>query len=376
MIVLFLIICFRYSEEEEESEIEENSERPAHSRSNTNTKFASSDDKNKINESSESSGFDNMKEIDSDEENNMELFSKKHTLKVVVKSESENSDETNDRAGNALLRALNRRKVQNILELNAATNKIPETEPVVFDETLGLDEKQLEYYHNSTCLFRYNDTWRANWDLFIMGLAIWNCFVIPIEVAFEPSFLNNFIFTVINSLIDFLFLIDIFVVFRTSYVESYTGEEILYSCAIAKNYLFGRFWIDLLATIPFDLIGLLILGGNNKELQIFGILKLVRIARLSKIISYLNVKEDFKLMLKLFKLIFFLVMYLHLLGCTWFLIVNQDKEWIPPLDYVYVTTTFFADNTFYKYWMSVYHAVLILTGNDVGPRFQTFQVIF
>ena len=79
-----------------------------------------------------------------------------------------------NKASNALLRALNKRKIQNILDLNAATNKVPEPEPVVFNEALGLNEEQLEYYENSKCLYRYNDTWRTYWDLFIMGLAIWN----------------------------------------------------------------------------------------------------------------------------------------------------------------------------------------------------------
>lgn len=69
-------------------------------------------------------------------------------------------------------------------------------------------------------------------------------------------------------------------------------------------------------------------------------------------------------------------MYLHLLGCSWFFIVEQERDWIPPLDYVYVVSNFFQDDTFYKYWMSIYHAVLILTGNDIGPRFEVGQVVF
>lgn len=118
------------------------------------------------------------------------------------------------------------------------------------------------------------------------------------------------------------------------------------------------------------------IGGSTTELQLFGILKLIRIARLGRIIAYMNVKEDFKLLLKLTKLIFFLIMYLHLLGCTWYFIVKQDPDWIPPLDYVYVTSNFFNESINYQYWMSVYHAVLVLTGNDIGPRNDTLQVIF
>jgi hypothetical protein len=148
-----------------------------------------------------------------------------------------------------------------------------------------------------------------------MLLAIWNCFTIPVEVAFEPEELEHPIFLVINSMIDLLFAVDLFIVFRTTYVDTYTGEEVLNGKQIALKYLSGRFWIDLLATIPFDSIGLFAGGSTTDQLQLFGILKLIRIARLSRIIAYMNVKEDFKLILKLIKLIFFLVMYLHLLGC-------------------------------------------------------------
>lgn len=139
-----------------------------------------------------------------------------------------------------------------------------------------------------------------------MGLAIWNCFIIPIEVSFRPDSFDNVGFTIIDAFIDLMFFLDILINFRTSYVNQYTGEEHLFLNDIACNYLKGRFWIDLLATIPFDILGRLVLGNSTSTLEIFGILKLVRIARLSKIIAYLNVKEDIKLILKLAKLIFFL----------------------------------------------------------------------
>jgi len=42
--------------------------------------------------------------------------------------------------------------------------------------------------------------------------------------------------------------------FRTSYIHSQTGEEILKGKEIALNYMKGYFIIDLLSAIPFDLI--------------------------------------------------------------------------------------------------------------------------
>ena len=84
---------------------------------------------------------------------------------------------------------------------------------------------------------------------------------------------------------------------------------------IAINYFKGRFWIDLLATIPFDTFAELVFNpGNTRALQLFSLMKLARVLRLSRIIAYMNVKNEVKMWLKLFKLVFFLALYLHILG--------------------------------------------------------------
>ena len=56
--------------------------------------------------------------------------------------------------------------------------------------------------------------------------------------------------------------------------------------------------------------------------------------------------------LKLGKLVFFLILYVHCQGCLWYLIVSQTKEWIPPLDYVFIETDLWEDTIYKKYWNS------------------------
>ena len=59
-------------------------------------------------------------------------------------------------------------------------------------------------------------------------------------------------------------------------------------------------------------------------------LKLVRVLRLGKLISYLNESDDFKLQLRLFKLIFFFLLYIHITSCTWHIMnVYYGSEWEP-----------------------------------------------
>ena len=82
----------------------------------------------------------------------------------------------------------------------------------------------------------------------------------------------------------------------------------------------------------------------------------------------MNIKDDIKMSLKLGKLVFFLIMYIHWVGWIWFFIAKQNEEWIPPLDYVFIVTDIYKEDAFHKYWSSLYHAMLTLGGNDIGPR--------
>lgn len=40
-------------------------------------------------------------------------------------------------------------------------------------------------------LIRPTDTNKVRWDLLIMILSLFNCFTVPIEVAFEPQFMQT-----------------------------------------------------------------------------------------------------------------------------------------------------------------------------------------
>ena len=101
-------------------------------------------------------------------------------------------------------------------------------------------------------------------------------------------------FTVFNSFVDFLFLLDIIVTFRTTFYDPQTGDEVNSKVKIAKKYLLGRFWIDLASTIPIDNLAFAFTGTKTAGLQVFSTLKLIRVLRLSRIIATLNVQDTVK----------------------------------------------------------------------------------
>ena len=161
------------------------------------------------------------------------------------------------------------------------------------------------------------------WDILVMITAVYTSFIAPLEVAFPDEQAMADLATG-NLACDVLFIIDLLVAFRTSYQNPNTGDEIYDPKMIAKNYIKGRFWIYMLAAIPFDYLA----SGHN--LQVLSMLKLVRVLRLSRIIAHMNSTDDIKLSLRVINLCFFLLLYIHCTGCLWFFIVdNTGQNWLP-----------------------------------------------
>lgn len=231
-------------------------------------------------------------------------------------------------------------------------------------------------------MIRLNDPQKTKWDVVIIVLAVYNSFQIPFEIAYEPESMKTAKFFVLNTLIDLMFGIDIVVNFRTTYYDPETQDEVLDPWLTAKEYIrtcnlnTPSFTIDFLSTVPFDSIALLFTEGGSPILQLFSLLKLVRITRLSRIIERMNVRQEMKNAMKLFKLIFMIVVYIHVLACLWFVIVSNDMVWSPTVDYVREGgSDLYEAPLIHQYCISIYSAVLLLTGNDIIPR-GTLQVAF
>ena len=168
-----------------------------------------------------------------------------------------------------------------------------------------------------------------------MLIATWNALSLPIELAFEPEFTRSQENATLNAIIDFLFLIDIVVVFRTAIIGD-NGEIVTDQKTIAIKYLKGSFMIDFLSTIPLDsMAGIFLEPETAKQFKLFGCLKLIRVIRLNRIIRDMNAQSHIKVVLKLVKLTFFLLLYVHIQSCLWYGIIKQEKLWMPPLNTIY-----------------------------------------
>lgn len=168
------------------------------------------------------------------------------------------------------------------------THKNKETKTIEEKEQEKILKKAQRPPQEQKWMFRYGHPYKVKWDILVMSFAAWNTVQIPIEVAYEPSEFDNKYLYWFNNFIDFIFFVDILVNFRSAYINQKTGEEVRGSCAVAYNYLTTRFMIDLLATIPFDQIAGMFFDSDSVFFQLFGLLKLVRVLRLARIVTFLN----------------------------------------------------------------------------------------
>lgn len=116
---------------------------------------------------------------------------------------------------------------------------------------------------------------KAVWDWLILLLVIYTAILTPYSAAFllndqeeqkrrecgySCSPLN-----VVDLMVDIMFIIDILINFRTTYVNQ-NEEVVSHPAKIAIHYFKGWFLIDMVAAIPFDL---LIFGSGSDEVCFF-----------------------------------------------------------------------------------------------------------
>jgi hypothetical protein len=105
--------------------------------------------------------------------------------------------------------------------------------------------------------------------------------------------------------------------------------------------------------------------------SLLGMLKIVRVTRISKIIANLNAGTELKATYKVVNLVFQLFLYIHVIACLfYYVVVFNEEKWIPPLDFIHSKTDIYGDDSSLtkKYLKLLYHSVMIFGGIEVAPR--------
>uniref|UniRef100_A0A8C2WQ31 Potassium voltage-gated channel subfamily H member 7 n=1 Tax=Cyclopterus lumpus TaxID=8103 RepID=A0A8C2WQ31_CYCLU len=211
------------------------------------------------------------------------------------------------------------------------------TEKVTQVLSLGADvlpEYKLQTARIDKFTILHYSPFKAVWDWLILLLVIYTAILTPYSAAFllndteeqkrrecgySCSPLN-----VVDLMVDIMFIIDILINFRTTYVN--LNEEVVSDPAkIAIHYFKGWFLIDMVAAIPFDL---LIFGsGSDETTTLIGLLKTARLLRLVRVARKLDRYSEYgAAVLMLLMCIFALIA--HWLACIWYAIGNVEKPYL------------------------------------------------
>lgn len=171
-----------------------------------------------------------------------------------------------------------------------------------------------------------DENWRVNWDLFTMSLIIYVAIMQPFRFGFEYESEPGTFMYYFETALDFVFMSDLILNFRTGYINS-RGKMELRGSKIALRYLKSNFIIDLISSVPWDVAVRLFFGGNSslaentralKAIRLIKLSKLGRLARIKKIIEQLEdmveVDPEFKSVVMATVAMVFIA---HLLACVW-----------------------------------------------------------
>lgn len=172
----------------------------------------------------------------------------------------------------------------------------------------------------------------AWWEGFILLLTICVGIQAPLVIVFNIESKGVMLF--FDIAVSFFFAVDIIINFLTAYEkgQGVVDKEIITDLkAIARKYLKGWFWIDLFATIPFDIIftGITILsfGRLGRMLRLFRLARLFRLIRIAQSMQRVNRRNIFNpSILRMVFLVFWIAFGAHFITSGWILLYGNPDN--------------------------------------------------
>ncbi|KAG7526910.1 potassium voltage-gated channel subfamily H member 2-like [Solea senegalensis] len=219
---------------------------------------------------------------------------------------------------------------------NARVRRAVRISSLVAQEVLSLGADVLPEYklqapriHRWTVL--HYSPFKAVWDWLILLLVIYTAIVTPYSAAFllndqEEAAIQKCGYScsplnVVDLIVDIMFIIDILINFRTTYVNS-NDEVVSHPLRIAVHYFKGWFLIDMVAAIPFDL---LIYRNGEETTTLIGLLKTARLLRLVRVARKLDRYSEYGAAV-LFLLMCTFALIAHWLACIWYAIGSVERN--------------------------------------------------
>ncbi|XP_036400634.1 potassium voltage-gated channel subfamily H member 8 [Megalops cyprinoides] len=197
----------------------------------------------------------------------------------------------------------------------------------MFGEKPPIPEYKVAAIQKSRFILLHYGTFKAGWDWLILLATFYVAVTVPYNVCFSvgggrdeggsnprnpPS--------VSDILVEILFMLDIVLNFRTSYVST-SGQVVYDARSICVHYATTWLFVDLIAALPFDLLYAFNVSVN------FGVhlLKTVRLLRLLRLLQKLERYSQYSAVV-LTLLMSMFALLAHWMACVWYFIGRREIE--------------------------------------------------
>mmetsp|Transcript_67833 Transcript_67833/g.187524 ORF Transcript_67833/g.187524 Transcript_67833/m.187524 type:complete len:409 (-) Transcript_67833:1903-3129(-) len=256
----------------------------------------------------------------------------------------------------------------NLVAVQLKLNACEHGDDTANENGLSVQKAKRSALRHAMQLISHSSTERIAWDLFLAVLTVLVVLFIPVKMGFDWKLNGSPL--IVERTIDYIFLFDVCLNFRTSYEDEGgswvgwharpiclrilrlnkrtpiqfatppprnpssvklpnpdlimtplqdTNEEVTNSRKIAMRYLKGWFWIDLISSIPFPESDEIDpnMAKSLKFVRVLRILKLARVVRLMRLdldflTQYIN-----PFVLRLYKLLLIFFVVQHFLACIY-----------------------------------------------------------
>jgi CRP-like cAMP-binding protein len=235
-------------------------------------------------------------------------------------------------------------------------------------------------------------------NLITAMLLVYSAFLIPARLGFNSEAQAGFVTHSLDYICELWFLLDVFINFHLGYVDFDTGDTIMDSHRIRKQYLRSWFVVDMLSSLPTKFLTLAV-----SSLARLSWIKCARILKMFRLVKLLNLKSLHDLedsgyvrpsAVRFCKISFAFVFAVHLSSCTYWAYVRwtcnvcdisnsasassdcppagaENVAWTTP---TFCPPMFRVDGNGYEpslvdsYLVAFYWSIMVMLGGDALPR--------
>ncbi|KAJ8320244.1 hypothetical protein KUTeg_001831 [Tegillarca granosa] len=201
---------------------------------------------------------------------------------------------------------------------NKAKSKLQQLNKLTGSISTKMPEYKVQEVKKSRFVIAHYGIFKIGWDWLILLCTFYTAIMVPYNASFITVDGNYRSSIYSDVVVESLFIIDIILNFRTSFVNK-SGQVVYDGKLVALNYMRGWFLLDLLAAIPFDFL-------YSTPVHL---LKLGRLLRLARLLQKIDRYSQYSAIVVTLLMCMF-ALSAHWLACVWYAIGYGELESNPP----------------------------------------------